>query len=192
MKKIFIVAGILFLSACKSNEDKPAETSIATTQSAKSLNSEGFNQQFKTTLDEYYMLKDQFVAENDSAIATSSRKLKILVDSLSLEGISGDSVIKATAKTYINGISSELLGLLGEKDREEKRKAFQMVGEQFYDLIRTVQYDKEVVYHQYCPMAFNDQGATWLSNSSDIRNPYLPKKMLTCGEVKDSIDLRSK
>ncbi|MFX4520371.1 hypothetical protein ABTA72_19455, partial [Acinetobacter baumannii] len=64
--------------------------------------------------------------------------------------------------------------------------------EQLYDFIRTVQYDREVVYHEYCPMAFNDQGATWLSNSSDIKNPYLPKKMLHCGEVKDSIDLRVK
>ncbi|MFM9735850.1 hypothetical protein, partial [Streptomyces niveiscabiei] len=84
---------------------------------------------------------------------------------------------------YKMGIAAELKGLLGEKDREEKRKAFQMASEQLYDFIRTVQYDREVVYHEYCPMAFNDQGATWLSNSSDIKNPYLPKKMLHCGEV---------
>ena len=61
---------------------------------------------------------------------------------------------------------------------------------QLFDLIRTVQYDKEVVYLQHCPMAFNEQGAEWLSNSTDIRNPYIPKKMLTCGEVKDSASFK--
>ncbi len=39
-------------------------------------------------------------------------------------------------------------------------------------------------------MAFNDAGAYWLSKTSDIKNPYYGKKMLTCGEVKDSIDFR--
>ena len=41
-------------------------------------------------------------------------------------------------------------------------------------------------------MAFNDAGAYWLSAASDIKNPYFGKKMLTCGEVKDSIDFRGK
>ncbi|GAC1439593.1 MAG: hypothetical protein NVSMB63_05040 [Sediminibacterium sp.] len=103
-----------------------------------------------------------------------------------------DTKIVATAKMYIVSISDELKGLMGEKELEAKRRSFQMVGQQLYDLIRTVQYDRAIVYHEFCPMAFNEQGADWLSNSSDIRNPYLPKKMLTCGEVKDSIDFRRK
>jgi hypothetical protein len=61
-----------------------------------------------------------------------------------------------------------------------------------YDLIRTVRYDRLLIYYNYCPMAFNDQGANWLSNSPEIRNPYIPKKMITCGEIKDSIDFRPK
>jgi hypothetical protein len=48
---------------------------------------------------------------------------------------------------------------------------------------------------QECPMAFNDtETANWISNSSEIINPYLgnnhPKYkagMLHCGELKDSI-----
>jgi Cu(I)/Ag(I) efflux system membrane fusion protein len=41
-------------------------------------------------------------------------------------------------------------------------------------------------------MAFNDAGAYWLSKTSDIKNPYFGKKMLICGEVKDSLDFRHK
>lgn len=40
-----------------------------------------------------------------------------------------------------------------------------------------------VVYRQYCPMAFNDEGGYWLSDNDQIENPYLPETMLGCGEI---------
>ena len=43
------------------------------------------------------------------------------------------------------------------------------------------------VYVQYCPMAFNDKGASWISSSKEIRNPYFGDKMMNCGEVKETI-----
>jgi membrane fusion protein, copper/silver efflux system len=45
-----------------------------------------------------------------------------------------------------------------------------------------------VVYHQYCPMAFDDEGANWLSTEEQIQNPYLPETMLMCGEVIERIE----
>ncbi|PVW17208.1 DUF3347 domain-containing protein [Marixanthomonas spongiae] len=39
------------------------------------------------------------------------------------------------------------------------------------------------IYKQYCPMAFNNEGAYWLSESKDIMNPYFGDKMLKCGRV---------
>ena len=191
MKKYIIYAFLLVLAAC-SNEEKEKASDQPQVPLAKSANSAGFNQSFSRMLDDYYSLKDNFVAEKDSLIASSARSLIFSVDSLQINELKADSNIIATAETYTQGISSELKGLLGEKGIEAKRKSFQMVSDQLYDLVRTVQYDKAIVYHQFCPMAFNDQGANWLSNSSDIRNPYIPKKMLTCGEVKDSIDFRPK
>ncbi|SRR5690554_356821 len=39
------------------------------------------------------------------------------------------------------------------------------------------------LYKQYCPMAFNNRGASWISSSKDILNPYFGDKMLKCGRV---------
>lgn len=39
------------------------------------------------------------------------------------------------------------------------------------------------VYRQFCPMAFDGDGAYWLSREEEITNPYLPEDMLRCGEV---------
>lgn len=39
------------------------------------------------------------------------------------------------------------------------------------------------LYKQYCPMAFNNRGAYWISSSKEILNPYFGDKMLKCGRV---------
>ena len=109
-----------------------------------------------------------------------------------MEELTIDSTLEYTTKTYTYGIKAELIGLLGEKGRAEKTKSFQMISEQLYDLIRIVQYDGELIYHHYCPMAFNNDGATWMSNSLIIRNPYFSSTMLNCGELLDSIDFKPK
>ena len=192
MWKYVIYSMALFLAACGNSEQKTKIENLPQVALTQSANSDAFNLSFGKLLNDYYALKDNFVAEKDSLIAQSARSMMVSADSLKLGELKADSSILATALSYSLGISSELKGLLGEKDIVEKRKSFQIISDQLYDLIRTVKYDRSVVFHDYCPMAFNDQGANWLSNTSEIRNPYIPKKMITCGEVKDSIDFRPK
>jgi Cu(I)/Ag(I) efflux system membrane fusion protein len=62
-----------------------------------------------------------------------------------------------------------------------------MVSDMLYDLIKNTGLKGDTVYHQYCPMAFDDKGAYWLSSQSAIRNPYFGKEMLTCGNTKDTL-----
>ena len=193
MKRFLIYGLILVLAACKSSDDKAKEQQPQPQGAlGRSANSEVFNKSFEKLMTDYYALKDNFIDEKDSGIAQSARNMMVSVDSLKLKELKADTTIIETALTYTLGISSEIKGLLGEKNLNGKRKSFQMISDQLYDLVRTVQYDRAIIYHDYCPMAFNDQGANWLSNTSQIRNPYIPKKMITCGEVKDSIDFRPK
>lgn len=46
---------------------------------------------------------------------------------------------------------------------------------------------KDVIYKQYCPMAFDGKGAFWLSQSKEIMNPYFGDKMLNCGSIQGTI-----
>ncbi len=192
MNKILVLAGFLFLAACGSKDEKAAVADATPKTLAASAHSDSFNLAFGKMLDSYFQLKDNFIAENDTLIAQQAVALMsdVAAAAVGFREMKADAAVVSTAHSYAVSISAELKSIVSEPDREERRKSFQVVSEQIYDLIRTVRYDRAVVYHQYCPMAFNDAGAFWLSNSSDIRNPYLPKKMLTCGEVKDSIDLR--
>lgn len=185
MKKILGLALIAGLAAC-GGIDKPAEE-VKQAPLAQSKNSTAFNLQFDKLMDDYFQLKDNFIAEKDSAIKAYANAIIADADSLNLKELKADSSVISTAKSYSESITAELKALVAEKTIDAKRKSFQMVSDHLFDLARTVQYDNQKVYQQNCSMAFGETGANWLSKSSEIENPYLPKKMLNCGEVKDSI-----
>ncbi|WP_026260067.1 DUF3347 domain-containing protein [Segetibacter koreensis] len=189
--KYLAIALLIFFAAC-GGEDKKAEETKKSEPLAQSENSTSFNNKFTALLNNYYRLKDAFVASNDTMAASQAKALMTSADSLNLQEVKADSSIIEMAKQYLGSISSEAKALVAEPNLEAKRKSFQMISDNMYDLVRTVHFDKDVVYHQFCPMAFNDAGAYWLSQTTDIKNPYFGKKMLTCGEVKDSIDFRKK
>ncbi|MBL7760739.1 MAG: DUF3347 domain-containing protein [Sediminibacterium sp.] len=192
MQKALLVFAVLFSFSCNNPEPKVTDVAAPVVFTGTSGNSAAFNASFKKALQAYYALKDQFVEEQLAGIDTAASQLMNSVNNIMIDSLSGDSTILMVARTYTSGINAELIGLKGESDLEEKRKAFQMVGEQFYDLIRTVQYDQEVIYHLYCSTVFDNEGASWLSPSVQISNPYLSKTKPACGEVRDSIDLRIK
>lgn len=43
------------------------------------------------------------------------------------------------------------------------------------------------LFRAFCPMAFNDRGATWLSRDAQIRNPYFGSTMFRCGEIQAQV-----
>lgn len=193
MKKMIRMAyaATLLFAACNSADKKAAEAETTEQKPAKvSKHSAEFNTSFETVLGAYYDLKDGLVATDSVKADLAATSLGTAIDSLKLTNLKDDSTgaIAATATDYLKTIGTEAKGLGKLANVEARRKQFQVISDAMYDLIRTVQYDNSVVYHQFCPMAFNDQGGYWLSKSSDIKNPYFGKRMLSCGEVKDSLN----
>lgn len=191
MKSAIAVLIMVILLSCNGQKDKIKPESIGSKQLAltKLTNSPAFNKSFNELLEAYFELKNNFIAEKDSGIAQSSRTLMMAADSLKLNELKADSNLILTARTYSEGISAELIGLLGEKDLLAKRRSFQMVSDQLYDLIRTVQYDQKTLYHAYCGNAFDDQGAYWICMPLDLKNPYIPKVTSPCCDIKDTIKI---
>ncbi len=72
-------------------------------------------------------------------------------------------------------------------DIEAKRAAFSPISDELFAAVKLFGNDGRQLFYQHCPMAFNDKGAYWLSNADSIMNPYFGKKMLTCGEVKETL-----
>jgi hypothetical protein len=71
-------------------------------------------------------------------------------------------------------------------DIEHQREHFSMMSEDMYSLVKAFGGGK-TLYHDHCPMAKNGKGAMWLSETKEIKNPYLGEKMMECGDVEEEI-----
>jgi len=74
-------------------------------------------------------------------------------------------------------------------DINEQRQAFSKFNETLYSNLKTLGVsDISTLYYQYCPMALNNAGAYWFSDSKEILNPYFGQMMLKCGTTKEVIE----
>ncbi|MBX2925766.1 MAG: DUF3347 domain-containing protein [Chitinophagaceae bacterium] len=194
MKKFFFIVPVIIFSACNGGGGKSSETEeVPVEVKPVSVLSDAFNTSFEDILNNYYALRDALVADDTAAANESATRLIAASDGLKLEELKAadtNNVVIPTAQTYTGGISSESRGLLGEANIEAKRKSFQMISGNLFDLARTVRYTKAKIYLLTCPMAFDNAGADWLSAATEIKNPYFGSKMLTCGSVKDSVVIK--
>lgn len=71
-------------------------------------------------------------------------------------------------------------------DLGHQRDHFEVLSRNVYALASQVKTGKEL-YWQHCPMAFEGQGANWISAEEEIRNPYFGSRMLKCGKVEEKI-----
>jgi Cu(I)/Ag(I) efflux system membrane fusion protein len=148
---------------------------------------DAFTTRMNRVVQQYLVLKDAFVQGDTAGIANSGKALVTQIDSLALQQLQADSNLVNLATTLQAQASSACNNLLTAKGEEARLRSFQTCSDLIFDLLRTVQYKGAKLYQQYCPMAFDNTGANWLSVEKEIMNPYFGSKMLHCGEVKDSI-----
>ena len=159
--------------------------------------SEAFNNSVDKLVNAYLGIKDAFVTTDTATAKSSTRNFITLLDSLQLDELKNDNAaVVESARASVADIRANAVSLLAQTDVKEMRQDFRMVTEMMYPaFFKTINYEGPKLYLQHCPMAFDDdQGADWISNSTDIVNPYLGKNhpkykgtMLHCGEVKDTI-----
>jgi Cu(I)/Ag(I) efflux system membrane fusion protein len=203
MKKILAVAiAIVVLAAIWFFFFRPKDKSISSAQSTTisvKTHSTEFNNQIATLINSYMAMKSAFVEADTSGIKTKTAGFIASADSLHLEELQEkDSSVFMAVQQNLSDIKANAKPILEESDISEMRHDFSMISENLYPFLKTIGYEGEKLYWQNCPMAFGEnKPANWLSNNSEITNPYLGKKdpvyksaMLHCGENMDSIYLK--
>lgn len=189
-----LLLAVYFLFLHKSDEPAVNIPSVEL-QTNISRNSDAFNVPFENVLNKYFALKDALVNWDTATARNAANDLQQALSLVPYEELNTDTLIDR-AKSLSGQITGEAEGLMTEVNIDGQRKSFYSLSEQLYNLVKTVHYDKQVIYHNKCPMAFNneeDEG-WWLSNTNNIVNPYMGNKhprykdaMMSCGSVEDSI-----
>lgn len=146
-------------------------------------NGEGEKASQSTRLIAHYLqLKDALVADNKDAAAEAGGLLASALTKFDTTPYSSRkelSRIMEDAKEQAEHISKSPI--------DKQREHFEELSNDMVDLIGITGTEK-TLYQDYCPMANNNKGALWLSDSREIRNPYFGSKMMKCGTIQRELN----
>jgi hypothetical protein len=117
----------------------------------------------------YLKIKDALV--RDDAAGAKSEAAALLTNAENLEP----------------ALAQILQTIADNDDIDTQRKAFEMLSVTIYPMVKS-QRTGITLYKQFCPMAFDDKGAFWLSSEKQVLNPYFGSSMLKCGTVQEVIE----
>ena len=171
------------------NTGKNKDSNTAATQPAGEPTSSSINNNAATStegiVNGYLQLKNALANDNGSDAASSGKAIldamaKVDKASLSAEQSKAYEDVADDIKENAEHIS-ENSGKI-----EHQREHFSMLSQDMYDIVKAFGSNQKL-YQDSCPMYDNGKGAVWISEIKDIKNPYLGKKMPTCGTVKEEI-----
>ena len=178
IKSAMPIAALFFLTACGNNEtsDKQTEDQDTTKMDQMSNENAGSSASLKDEklngVYQHYIHLTTALTNHDVAEA------KIAANA-----------IEAGAKELEGGgtIASSASKITNAGDIEAQRAAYSTLSNEFISRVKKSGLTKGELYVDYCPMAFDNKGAYWLSNQKGIRNPYFGDKMMTCGEITETV-----
>lgn len=129
----------------------------------------------------YLDLKNSLIISDSIAVVKNADALKNSLKNFKFKKLRLEQMNEATTKR--REIIDLATQVTATKNINKQRKIVQELSVKFWDLAPKFKAEDATLYLQVCPMT----GAVWTSDSKEIKNPYYPKNMLTCGEVKASL-----
>ncbi len=187
MRLVSVVLSYTFfaLTSCSGgDEEKKVPEGNKPRQPPVSAIGDAGTKQLTGMLQNYYELKNALVATSAGKADMAANKLSANADGL-LAYLQTDSMMGSMLTPHLDTIKAQVKIMTGMMDEgcEKKRINFDVISGTFYTMLNKAELKNANIYHQYCPMAFNDKGAYWMSDIEEIKNPYFGSKMLECGEV---------
>jgi Cu(I)/Ag(I) efflux system membrane fusion protein len=145
-----------------------------------------FTMQLNTVFDKYIFLKDGFVQSDTKKTKQSALEVQQALLKVDMKLLTGDAHIQWMDISVNLDKQIKLIASSGKL--EDQRIGFSGFSDQLYKAVKTFGLMGKTAYYQFCPMAFDNKGAYWLSESKTIRNPYFGEKMMDCGETKETLN----
>ena len=145
-----------------------------------------FKNQLILVLDDYLLIKDALVQSNSKLAAEKSKLLINSMEKVDMQLVTGES--HNFWMKQMKSIAVNTKRITETKDVSEQRVFFNTLSNSIIKATKSFGVKEGTYYVQYCPMAGNDKGASWISKEAIVKNPYFGDEMLTCGSIEDTID----
>lgn len=135
----------------------------------------------KSSVEEEINLNPKAIAQ----LLSDYRQLKIALSSDNFEDAKTNYKKLGASFSKLKLRKLQNINKIGSID--ELRVEFLALSEDVIAIAKSSNPTDQLLYIQRCPMANNNEGASWLSFTKEIKNPYYGASMLTCGSTIDSI-----
>ena len=159
------------------------EHGAATTQAAAKAESADADP-LKPVLDAYYAVKDALVSSDGNATSAKATSLVKALKAVKMDQLGSEQHM--VWMKVMKNLNFDAEHIEETKDLGHQRDHFSSLSENMYKLIKSAK-PSQAVYYQHCPMAKEGKGANWLSQVSDIKNPYYGAQMLNCGKTTETL-----
>lgn len=133
----------------------------------------------------YLQLKNALTKDNAKDAATAGKSLETAIQQIDVSAFTAEQkTMYAEVKEDIQEHAEHISTNAGKIAHQ--REHFEMLSTDMYDLVKAVK-SSQPLYKDFCPMFNKGKGASWLSETEEIKNPYYGKQMLTCGSVKEEL-----
>ncbi|MCR9250997.1 MAG: efflux RND transporter periplasmic adaptor subunit [bacterium] len=146
--------------------------------------SEEFKEQLRDVFTAYLPVKDALIETDAKNAKRKAKPLLTAISKVDMKLLEGEAHMEWMKDLEV--LQSSVEHMLNHKDVEVIRTALSPLSDQLYQSIMKYQVETGG-FRQYCPMAFDFEGAFWLSDSEKVLNPYFGDKMLTCGNVEEEL-----
>lgn len=191
MKKTLLAcmcAATMFAVSCSSDGNKTPETPGAEQTAEQAapphMANEAARKGLTVVYDKYHEIKDALVK---SDAATAKARAGELASSLSFDISTLTADEKVQWEAQRNTLQSAAEKMVQAADLKAQREAFAGMSIGMEKSIAAIGLYDKTVYKQFCPMALDDKGATWIASEEKVYNPYFGDEMLTCGSVEQTM-----
>lgn len=175
ISKFTALIGILFLGACSNEGPQNAEDDTTEKMETKSeINAETVDLSFENDITgkafRHYVEIEEALFNSDLDAA------KVAASNLSETFPTERETLKTMASDMANSENIE--------DLRKHFYSFSKEAEAFFSNALV----EGTIYKQFCPMAFDNEGAFWIADVKQINNPYFGERMPHCGKTVEVIN----
>jgi len=129
----------------------------------------------------YYGVKNSLITIDGASTSAKAKDLLAAITAFPADQLSAAD--KTNWTKYAAKLQFDARHITENSNIAHQREHFASLSENMFATIKALKLNTTTVYRAYCPM----KKSYWLSEAAAIKNPYYGDEMLTCGEVKQTL-----
>lgn len=144
-----------------------------------------FQKQLGTVVEAYLEIQTALAGDDHGAATEAARSALAALGKVDMGLVQGGAHMDWMQ--IAGNLKALLAGVADAGGIEPARAQFALLSEQLSAALTRFGVAEGKLYKAWCPMAFDNRGASWIQRGEEISNPYFGQTMPRCGEIREAM-----